>query len=358
MFRIRMLPADYGDCLWVEYGSARTTYRILIDAGTLPAYKAVRAAIEKELKEEERRFHLFLVSHIDLDHIDAAVRLLHSPSLNLRFDQIWFNGWTQLLGKDVLGPQQGEYLSGLIGERKIPLNRSFRGAAIFAPSSGRLRRIKLPGGMVLTVLAPGPAELNALRTQWKKTMGKQAGNAKAALRKLAAAPRYRDVLGAPHRLDVRTLAESVTTNDKSVPNGSSIVVLAEYDGKRCLFAADSRPDILESAVDRLLRASKQHRLLLDAFKVPHHGSKHNNSMALLQKLNCRKFLISTNGRKFDHPHPEAIARIIRYGGPRAELYFNYDTSQTRPWNDPALKRKFRYSVTIRPDSAPSLDIEL
>ncbi|MDR3703145.1 MAG: hypothetical protein P4L56_26100 [Candidatus Sulfopaludibacter sp.] len=357
MFRIRMLPAEYGDCLWVEYGSARATYRILIDAGTLPAYKGVRAAIE-ELKEGERRFHLFLVTHIDLDHIDAAVRLLQSPSLNLRLDRIWFNGWTQLLDKDVLGPQQGEYLSALIGEQKIPWNRSFQGGAVFARASGRLRRIRLPGGMMLTVLAPGPVELSDLRAQWKKIMGKQAGDAKAALRKLAAAARYRDVLGAPNALDVRALADSATTNDKSVPNGSSIVVLAEYDDKRCLFAADSRPDILESAVDRLLRTTKQDRLQLDACKVPHHGSKHNNTTALIQKLNCRKFLISTNGRKFDHPHPEAIARIIRYGGPRAELYFNYDTDQTRQWKDPVLQRKFRYSVTIRPDSARSLDIEL
>lgn len=358
MFRIRMLPADYGDCLWVEYGSARATYRILIDAGTLLAYKAVRAAIEKELHEADRRFHLFLVSHIDLDHIDAAVRLLHSPSLKVRFDQIWFNGWRQLLDKDVLGPQQGEYLSALIGEQKIPWNRSFRGGAVFAPPTGRLRRIRLPGDMMLTVLAPGPGELSDLRAQWQKIMGKQAGDAKAALRKLAAAARYRDVLGPPKGLDIQALADSVTTNDKSVPNGSSIVVLAEYGGKRCLFAADTRPDVLERAVDGLLRATRQDRLQLDAFKVPHHGSKHNTTAALLKKLNCRKYLISTNGRKFEHPHPEAIARIIRYGGPRAELYFNYDTDQTRQWDDPGLRRKFRYSVTIRPDPARALDIEL
>src|SRR6478609_6915676 len=125
MFKIRMLPADYGDSLWVEYGSARAPHRILIDAGTLPAYKPVRAAIEKDLDERARRFDLFLVSHIDLDHIDAAVRLLNSPSLHLRIGQIWFNGWNHLLDKDLLGAQQGEYLSALIGKAKIPWNRSF-----------------------------------------------------------------------------------------------------------------------------------------------------------------------------------------------------------------------------------------
>ena len=125
MFRVRMLSADYGDCLWVEYGSARNPYRLLIDSGTLAAYPGLRATIEKDLDSAHRHFQLFVVTHVDLDHIDAAVRLLNSPSLKLRFDEVWFNGWHQLLDKDVLGPRQGEFLSALVAKRRIPLNHAF-----------------------------------------------------------------------------------------------------------------------------------------------------------------------------------------------------------------------------------------
>ncbi len=33
MLRLEALPARYGDCLWIEYGSGDNLRRILIDAG-------------------------------------------------------------------------------------------------------------------------------------------------------------------------------------------------------------------------------------------------------------------------------------------------------------------------------------
>jgi beta-lactamase superfamily II metal-dependent hydrolase len=358
MFKIRMLPADYGDCLWVEYGKGTKIYRVLIDAGTLATYKNLRTLIETDMPEGKRYFDLFLISHIDNDHIDTAVKLLNSGSLKLKFGQIWFNGWKQLLDKDLLGPQQGEYVSALIAKRHIALNKSFHGRAIFVPEKGKLPQRKLPGGMKLTVLSPGPEELRRLRGDWKSYMGKAAGNSKAALEKLVLQKKYKDALGAPKLLDVDTLADRASELDSATPNGSSIVVLAEYDGKRCLFAADCHPDVLEGSIDRLLAASGSELLYLDALKVPHHGSKHNNPASLFQKLHCRKYLISTNGKRFKHPHPEGVARIIKYGGQSAELYFNYESRYTKIWNEQALKDKYGYQVTMRGDKEPTLDIDL
>jgi beta-lactamase superfamily II metal-dependent hydrolase len=356
MFKIRMLPADYGDSLWVEYGSESKPTRILIDAGTLDAYDGVRRSIEESLPRK-RRFDVFLVSHIDTDHIDSAVKLLNSDSLRLEIGQLWFNGWKQLVDKDVLGPQQGEYLSALAGEKKIPINKAWKGKTIFVPDSGSLPKIELPGGMSVTLLAPGIPQLRKLRTVWKRTMKSAAGHAPAALKKLQASRKYSDVLGG-RMPNVAKLADSPFEPDAAVPNGSSIVVLLEYENKRALFAADTHPDLLEAAVDRLLAAEDAPRLRLDAFKVPHHGSKHNNPSTLYSKLNCRRYLISTNGKKFSHPHPEGIARIIKYGGSGLRLYFNYDSDQTRIWNVSELKRRYRYSVSMREKDARSLDIDL
>ncbi len=358
MFVINMLPGGYGDCLWIEYGDADKPHRVLIDAGTLPTYKDLRKYIEGRVSKSERRLELFLITHIDTDHIDTAVRLLNSPSLGLNFEQIWFNGWNQLVDADKLGPQQGEYVSALVSENKIPLNPCFKGKAIFTPSKGRLPSVTLPGGMKLTVLSPGKDQLIKLRSDWKKMMGKSAGNAKTALKKLATQKKYKDSLGPSKAVDLQKLADSETKTDSSPANGSSIAVLAEYEGKRCLFGGDCHPDVLESSIQRLLNSTGSIRLALSAFKVPHHGSKYNNPSTLFKKLNCKKYLISTNGKIFRHPDAEAIARIILYGGPNAELYFNYDTTFTQRWDDDELQRPYKYKTIIRPNSDAALEISL
>jgi hypothetical protein len=278
--------------------------------------------------------------------------------LGLDFGQIWFNGWNQLLDSDVLGPQQGEYVSALIAKDKIPLNRSFKGKAIFVPSKGQLPSVSLKGGMKLTILSPGPEQLVKLRSAWKKVMGKSAGNAKTALKKLATQKKYKDVLGRAKALNLEKLAESETGTDNSPANGSSIAVLAEYEGKRCLFAGDCHPDVLEFSLQRLLKATGATRLALTALKVPHHGSKYNNPTTLFKKLNCKKYLISTNGKIFKHPDAEAVARVILYGGPNAEIYFNYDTAFTRRWDDAQLQRNYKYRTVIRSKADAALEVSL
>jgi len=258
----------------------------------------------------------------------------------------------------LLGPQQGEYLTAMIERDGIQLNKAVKGRAVYVPDKGKLPRLKLPGGMVLTVLSPGAAQLQLLRQEWKKAMGKMAGNAKAALKKLAVTGKYKDVLGPAKLPDIDKLADAPTKLDTSPSNGSSIVVLAEFEGKKCLFAADSHPDVLEKSIDRFLANTGSKQLQVDAFKVPHHGSKYNNPVSLIKKLNCRMYLVSTNGKIFHHPDPESIARIIKYGGPQPKLYFNYGTDRTMLWDNTDLKRKHRYEVNIRPNSDPALDILL
>jgi hypothetical protein len=358
MFKIRMLPAGYGDCIWIEYGSESKPSRILIDAGTISTYKPLRSRITEDLGECAT-FELFIVSHIDTDHIDAAVKVLNSPSLPVQFEQIWFNGWNQLVDNDILGPQQGEYLSALAAKKGIPLNASFKGKAAFVPANGKLPVKKLPGGMKLTILSPGVQQLRSLRGKWRQMMGNAAGDAKTALKKLAVASKYKDALGAAKAPNIDSLADAVTDLDTSPPNGSSIAVLAEYEGKRCLLAADAHPYVLESSVDRLIASDGSSRLRLDAVKVQHHGSKYNVTTSFLKKLNCPRYLISTNGKIFKHPDPEGVARIIKYGGRNPSLYFNYDTERTAMWKSTRNGRGgYRWTATFRADTDPALDIDL
>lgn len=95
MFRIHMLAADHGDCLWVEYGDTHSPKRILIDAGTVGAYTRSLAPKIQETVDTEGscNFELFVVTHIDADHIGGAIEFLkQAADTGVSIKEIWFNG--------------------------------------------------------------------------------------------------------------------------------------------------------------------------------------------------------------------------------------------------------------------------
>ena len=101
-----------------------------------------------------------------------------------------------------------------------------------------------------------------------------------------------------------------------------------------LLGADCHASVLESSVDRLLASRRAERLRLDAFKLPHHGSRHNLTNALLGKLSSRRYLVSTNGDRFSHPDHEALSRVLLNGGVDPTLFFNYRSKFNERWKNP------------------------
>jgi hypothetical protein len=106
-------------------------------------------------------------------------------------------------------------------------------------------------------------------------------------------------------------------------------------------------------VDRLIESvrplatAEDGRLQLDAFKLPHHGSKYNFCSELLDLVSCHRYLVSTNGSYFDHPDAAAIARVIKYGGDHPEMIFNYRSDEALLWNNPRWQRRFGYRTSYR-----------
>src|SRR5262249_4098426 len=140
----------------------------------------------------------------------------------------------------------------------------------------------------------------------------------------------------------------------ALANGSSIAFLAEHPDGSCLFGADAfAPVLLESLQRRGAAKTK-----VDAFKLAHHGSRRNTSIALLQHLECSRFLISTNGKRFRHPNPDTIARVIQHGGKNPDLYFNYRTTFTSPFETGKLTGAPKYTTTYSADEKTGLVIEL
>lgn len=355
MLTIEMLPARHGDCLWIEYGTPEATHRILLDGGVLKTYEVLHKRIEKlkeELQQNDIVFELLVVTHVDLDHIDGIVKLLQDKRLGVKFKDIWFNGWDHVRSSDgdELGPVEGEYLSALLKELRLPWNKAFHGRAVVVPASERLPRRLLDGGLNVVLLSPTPLELENLQDVWEDVVTKACltpGSTPEALKRLREVRKYRtddDMLGVK-RPDVEKLAEDNFHPDGSESNGSSIAAILEYGGNRVLLGADAHSAILEASLRKYMDEENLARIPLQAFKLAHHGSKANLSRNLLQLLDCGRYLVSTDGSgRQNHPNPETIARILMHGGPRPELIFNFRSEENEIWDDARLCQQHNYKV--------------
>lgn len=336
-----MLPAGEGDCLWIRYGSLRAPRQILIDAGRKDTASYFKTRL-LSLPKDRRSFELFVITHVDRDHIEGAAELLRDPAIRASFKDIWFNGYSHLTQADVeaFGPIQGEVVTAALLNDIRRWNRAFRRRAIRV-STRSLPRVKLAGGLTLTVLSPDQTKLAALAPIWSAECRKAGISPARQLRHHP--PRKLERFG---KLDVDALAAEPFIPDVTPTNGASIALLVAYRGKKVLLAADAHADTLLGAIRRLGGGKP---IRLDLLKVSHHGSEGNTSIEFLNAIDCATFAVSTNGSYFGHPSPTAIARIVKSGTRPKTVVFNYRTKFNRIWDDHWLKARYRYN-TIYSDS--------
>jgi hypothetical protein len=371
-FRITMLPALHGDCLWIEYGEDGDTHHVLVDGGPVGAFPALRAQVEA-IPQERREVELVVVTHIDADHIDGIVKLLRHPEVGLKYREMWFNGWPQLSrplsgasaapgGTLERGVGTAAYLDFLTMRGGSGCNDRFVGSAALVPDDGPLPRARLPGGLELTLLSPTVEKLKALRATWLKAfsaLGGSPGDEAFIGARLDKDIRFRGddtaLPALPTGLD--EAADAATALDAAVANGSSLAFVAEYEGRRCAFLGDAHAPVIQQALGRLSRERGEEPLRLDAVKVSHHGSDGNTTTLLLQKIACRNYLVSTNGSVFKHPDEAAIARIVKHAAP-ARLFFNYRSDFNRGWDDADRKRQWNYEAVYPPEGRSGIELDL
>jgi len=359
-FRIELLPALHGDCIWIEYGDPTAPTRILIDGGPIGAYKALDARVTK-LKPGDREIELVAITHVDGDHIEGAVRLIADKAKTLSFRDVWFNGWRHLEKvPGMLGPVQGEFVSALIakfiGDTRWNAAQPFSGRPLVVDADDP-PVATLEGGMRLTLLSPTPPKLEKLRTAWLadvEAKGFAPGDLDAALELLRTQRRLvpKGLLGGSYQLGDQRIRL-----DSAVANGSSLAMLAEFGGKCCLLLGDAHPDAVVESLKKL-GASKAKPRRLDAIKVAHHGSRGNTTPELLEVVACKRFLVSTNGDVFGHPDREALDAIVDQAGPGVELVFNYLSDTTRPWSDQTDQAKRHYRAVYPQTDGVGAVVEL
>lgn len=368
VFSLEMLPANQGDCLWIEYGDADHPTRILIDGGTPPTFRdALRARIER-LPEDDRRFELLVVTHVDTDHIGGILQLLDERPLGLDFGDVWFNAWRHLQpgvsDEDRLGPIDGEILSSLLDAWGGPWNERFDHGPVVIGDAPRLPEVTMPGGMRFTLLSPDRPQLRRLRDRWEdvvRAAGLEPGVpadplAEMARRKGVTVSEFDDRLGEGSRIEA--LAEQPYREDTSPANGSTIAMLAEFGGSSVLLGGDAYSSVLRSSVAALIEQRQSETLSVAAFKLPHHGSENNLENELLDMLRCDRFLFSTSSATHDHPDDVAVARVLTHGSRGSQLVFNYRTDRTLQWNTRDLREEFAYGACYPPEGSVGYRVDL
>jgi glyoxylase-like metal-dependent hydrolase (beta-lactamase superfamily II) len=364
-----MLPAQQGDALWIEYGPDDAPFRILIDAGTPPTAPIVRQRI-LALPEERRRLELMIVTHVDTDHIGGVLKLLTDPPEGLVVGDVWFNERRHLEHPRAshLGAIDGEILGVQLDALGWTWNEAFdTGLVVVGDGDGEPPFVDLEGDLRLTLLSPNPGQMATLKTKWLAELEQNHLDPTAPdyAEKLSEKMHMKGVapstLGDEEAETVEELASHLFIEDDSPANGSSIVVLAEHDGKSCLLTGDAVPSAITPSIRRLLASRHETTLRVDAVKLPHHGSQNNVSRELLDLLVSPTWLFSTNGMRYHHPDASAVARVLLANeGRHPVLGFSYPMGvnpKADRWDAPELKDDFEYTTRFA-DAGVGLSIDV
>lgn len=349
---LEVLPAGYGDCLLVTCQTDRGPWRLLVDTGPDETYATLRQRLLQVPQDSEgkRRIDLFVVTHIDHDHIGAAGLLLSDRALCLDFGDIWFNAPPQPLTR---GVAEGERLAQLLGAgpEPLPWNVAWSGQPVVTPADAGGVELTGDGLPTVTLLSPTPERLKDLYKVWARELERLRAKQRDAPEAEPSATR-----GAQPTLE--ELAERPTALDAAVPNGSSIAFLLEHRGVSLLLAADAFGQVLAPAIGALSkRRGLRGPLEIDVHKLSHHGSRANVTNDLVSVVRAKHYIVSTNNSHFGHPNEEAIARVI-VGGSGPTIWFNYDTPKNRRWDDAFLRARHGYEVRYpdQPGGGPILDL--
>ena len=203
--------------------------------------------------------------------------------------------------------EQGAQLRSDANQLKFPLNPEFDGKLIIATEERKAQDME--GGLRFTVVGPMEAgnKPAAEHQAWLKELKKQG------------------------KSPAEALAAYV---DPSVPNLSSIVVLAEAGRKRMLLTGDARGDKMLQGLEFVGLVKRGGRLHVDVLKVPHHGSANNLDDDFFQRITADHYVFSGNG-EHGNPERESLEMLLEARGDNAD----YQVHLTYPIQDIDVERK-------------------
>lgn len=323
--KIKFLQAYNGDAILINFKDMENQIRnILVDGGPPRTYhfknkKKTEKQIDLKfildnLRSKNQKIDLLILTHIDDDHIGGILKWFSVDKVAYELiGKVWFNS-AKLIAESLKTKVSEEELLEI--ELVDGIHTGVTQAISFEDyvESHNLwdRQIIKVGlsipfhGITFTILSPNEIKLESLKRHWL--------NVESELY-TAGSDDY-DLSVQEH------IENDHFTEDTSIPNGSSIAFLMTYQDKKMLLLGDAHSKVVvQSLVD--LGYSKEKPLQVDLVKLSHHGSQYNTSNELLDLIDCRKFVICSNGAKHNLPDKRCLARIINTRK-NSILFFNYE----------------------------------
>jgi hypothetical protein len=318
MFALEALKAKHGDCLLLHWGKGKSRGVALIDGGPGTIYadflKPRLASLAQELKKERVKLDLTMVSHIDDDHIKGILDLaeeIESGDAMADIDVLWHNSLEGLLDEDFKKDGNGAATAS-VGQAFPQMHDQWGDKVLASVPQGQqlhafIKRRGLEDRMNMPFKRLGTSKKRLVMAQKKPAEFK-----KLSLRIIGPTPKEIEELRKKW-VELRKDSAMAGLTDRSPYNLSSIVALAEFDGKRMLLTGDARGDLILNGLEDagLLEDGKIH---VDLLKLPHHGSQNNVEKEFFERVTADVYVVSGDQGKFPNPHKTAMKWLAEARG--------------------------------------------
>lgn len=315
--RLQFLPVGNADAILIHFQDEKGIPRnICVDGGLSRSYASILKHQFLKIQSRGEYIDLWVVTHIDNDHIGATVQYFKDPVFQINpgfIDTFWFNSSYAVLppDSDEISIKQGI----LLRDYLIKIKKCQKSSITDNCSPCNLHNLKL------TVLSPNQTKLDHALANWGK--------------------REKGLISSFWDYDspIEKLLSTPFQEDSSVFNGSSIAFLLEQRETRILFLGDSHPSVVLKSLKEKFGCSTENPLRVDLVKVSHHGSAGNTSSELLNLIDCRRFVFCSNGNGL--PAKTTLVRI-------ADAYKNKHEPTNFLFNQPMpkLEKAFQKEADI------------
>jgi len=385
IFEIEVYPAYRGDCILIRCQTKEKATNILVDTGFSSTFEVLKKRIMSNEYPKVEKIDLMVITHIDDDHIAGAFNFLEqngssdNPQI-IAINNIWHNSYRHLFDVNIepikfspeqlkiietvksdvfkndtfknefsgklISPKQGSSIGELLLKSGYNWNIQSNGKAISIENCPV--KIPISENVSIRILSPNSNKLLKLKKEWiKELIACGIVNKEDAEKYVDDAFEFfklknKEILkkhGFKISPDYKKIYEylneySEIKEDDTEANGSSIAFILEFADKKALFLGDAHPSLIAEQIYKIYNYKP---VKFDFIKVSHHGSKNNMLFKIQEEvfnltdfIVADKYLLSTNGKKHNHPDCYTLSKIVTTNTDIfKQLYFNYETSSSK-----------------------------
>ena len=392
---IKTFPCKEGDCVFMklEDTDAHTSYHIMVDCGGLTS-----DIVGYIVNAFNKRIDLLVATHIDSDHIDGITAMFFDSRLkDLQINKIIYNCYQNVSnGARAATPtdiaEKMNMISNIVGDNSdtnISVKTSVSlGVAIAKddhlknvwnkkPITEDAEPLKLGEKWgIIKFLAPTQSALDDLYSTFRKEYASVTGcripespykDWECMIELLVKLDSQRKrrfygkkisslLLDEGGFLDARKT--EISDSSLTTANKASIAFVWECNGHRVLFLGDAR---CQTVVENLRRLYGEEKLLFDAIKISHHGSKFNTNTDFSEKVDAHTYFLTGGSETVGHDMECLSKLLFRMGHDKfhRQLRYNVETHTIHELKSAAIKDlRDKYNFEIVSDTnIPAYEFE-